>query len=104
MKSLSFYKGWEGVDKTRSLKRSNEKLIDARQYGKTLINQKQTEHLKSFIFWPSPDKRCGESIYEISTYELIPGTFFRNILTFITVWDIFPVLDHIQIISKANRL
>ena len=55
------------------MKRSNQKVIEARQYGKTLINQKQTEHVKSFIFWPSPDKRPGESIYEISTYDLEPG-------------------------------
>jgi len=66
--------GWDAVDRTRSLKRSSDKLIEARQYGKTLINQKQTEHLKSFIFWPTPDKRCGESVYEVSSYDLIPGT------------------------------
>jgi len=73
---LHLYKysdGWEGIDSTRTLKRSNDKLVDARQYGKTLINQKQSELLKSFIFWPTPDKRCGESVYEISSYELIPG-------------------------------
>ena len=66
-------KGWDSLDKTRQLKRSSEKLVEARQYGKTLINQKQSEQLKSFIFWPSPDKRPGESIYEISCYDLVPG-------------------------------
>ena len=67
--------GWNAVDSTRNLKQSSEKLVEAREYGKTLINQKQSEHLKSFIFWPSPNKRCGESIYEISTTELTPGKF-----------------------------
>jgi len=66
--------GWDSLDKTRQLKRSSEKLVEARQYGKTLINQKQSEQLKSFILWPSPDKRPGESIYEISCYDLVPGS------------------------------
>ena len=69
--------GWDAVDSTRKLKLSSEKLVDAREYGKTLINQKQSEHLKSFIFWPSPNKRLGESIYEISTTDLTPGKFIN---------------------------
>jgi len=66
--------GWDAVDSTRNLKRSSEKLVEARAYGKTLINQKQSEHLKSFIFWPSANKRSGESIYEIQTTDITPGS------------------------------
>ena len=69
--------GWDAVDSTRKLKLSGEKLVDAREYGKTLINQKHSEHLKSFTFWPTPNKRSGESIYEICTTDLKPGTFMN---------------------------
>jgi len=66
--------GWDAVDSTRNVKENSEKLEDAREYGKSLIYQKQSELLKSFIFWPTPNKRCGESIYEISTVDLTPGS------------------------------
>lgn len=70
----SYPQGWDAVDATRNLKRSSDKLIDSRLYGKTLINQKHSEQLKSFVFWPSPDKRAGESIYEIDIIDLTPGS------------------------------
>ena len=42
--------------------------------GLAFISRQRTELHKSFSFWPAPDIRTGDNIYDVRSYRLKPGT------------------------------
>lgn len=44
--------------------------------GLHTINKKHAELTKGFSFWPSADKREGNNVYDIRSYELKPGSMY----------------------------
>lgn len=41
--------------------------------GLKLIRQQGSEIFNSFSYWPEPDLRIGDNIYDLRGYELKPG-------------------------------
>ena len=65
--------GWSDVDTTRRSMKTDEKYQKEYHAGLNLISQQSNEFLKSFSYWPAPDKRTGENIYDVRTYHVKPG-------------------------------
>ena len=53
--------------------KTDEKYQKEYHAGLNLITQQSNEFLKSFSYWPAPDKRTGENIYDVRTYHVKPG-------------------------------
>jgi hypothetical protein len=61
---------------TRSAVKNNEQYLNLDRSGFPFITGKKTELTKSFGFWPSPDKRVGDNVYDIRSYNLKPGSMY----------------------------
>ena len=46
---------------------------EARKLERQLITSQNTEYMKGFSFWPVPEIREGNNIYDVRSYQLIPG-------------------------------
>ena len=51
----------------------NSVYDEAQKFERTLITSQNTEYMRGFSFWPSPDKREGKNIYDVRSYQLKPG-------------------------------
>ena len=51
----------------------NSVYDEAQRFERTLITSQNTEYMRGFSFWPSPDKREGKNIYDVRSYQLKPG-------------------------------
>ena len=51
----------------------NSLYDEAQRFERTLITSQNTEYMRGFSFWPSPDKREGKNIYDVRSYQLKPG-------------------------------
>jgi len=71
-----FKEGWSDVDKTWKAMKADgghQELIKA---NRKLLTRQTTEHLKTFSFWPEPDKRIGQNIYDVRSYDIKPGNMY----------------------------
>jgi len=74
---LKYPEGWRDIDITNKAMRRDPKFEEADNYGQTLITNQTTELLKSYRFWPLPEKcENDDKIYELSTYVIIPGSMY----------------------------
>ena len=61
------------MDKTfKSLKEDSE-FAEGKKFERQLITSKSTEYMKGFSFWPVPDARKGNNLYDVRSYDLKPG-------------------------------
>ena len=67
------FQGWSDVDTTRRSLKTDEKYQKEYNAGLKLITQQSNEFLKSFSYWPEPNKRTGDNIYDVRTYYVKPG-------------------------------
>ena len=61
------------MDKTFKGLKGNSRLEEAKKLERQLITSQSTEYMKGFSFWPKPDIRKGQNIYDVRSYELKPG-------------------------------
>jgi len=76
MHLIKFDGGWSDVDTTRRSLKTDEKYQKEYNAGLKLITQQSNEFLKSFSYWPEPDKRTGDNIYDVRTYYVKPGSMY----------------------------
>jgi len=70
------YNGWEDIDDTRAAVKKNEDYLTIDRSGFPFLTEKQIELTKNFSFWPSPDARPGDNVYDIRCYSLKPGSMY----------------------------
>ncbi|XP_059082995.1 protein NipSnap-like [Tigriopus californicus] len=76
MHLVSYKKGWNDVDTTRlAMKHDAEYQKEYRGSLKLLKNQHIELH-KGFSYWPEPEKRSGQNIYDVRSYKLKPGSMY----------------------------
>ena len=61
------------MDTTRHALKTDQKYQKEYHAGLKLITQQSNEFLKSFSYWPEPEKRTGDNIYDVRTYYVKPG-------------------------------
>ena len=65
------------MDKTIKSIKLDSGFEEARKYEQQLITSQNTEYMKGFSFWPMPENREGQNIYDVRSYQLKPGNI-RN--------------------------
>jgi len=78
-KAIHLYKfkdGWTDIDATRLAMKQDQEYQTLYKSGLETIGAKHTEFEKTFSFWPSPNQRTGNNVYDIRTYELKPGSMY----------------------------
>jgi len=70
------YDGWNDIDSTRAAVKNNQQYLNLDRSGFPFITSKKIELTKNFSFWPSPDKRIGDNVYDIRSYKLTPGSLY----------------------------
>jgi len=68
--------GWTDIDTTRLSCKENKEYQQAFRANLPTINEQKIELTKAFSFWPSPDKRIGQNVYDIRSYDLKPGSMY----------------------------
>jgi hypothetical protein len=58
-----------------ALKQDDEYTAIEKQ-GWQLIKRQETEYLKSFSYWPVPNRRTGNNIYDVRSYRVKPGSMY----------------------------
>jgi len=76
MHLFRYPEGWEDIDKTFASMKRNSVYDEAQRFERTLITSQNTEYMRGFSFWPSPDKREGKNIYDVRSYQLKPGSMY----------------------------
>jgi len=70
------YDSWNDIDVTRAAVKNNQQYLNSDRSGFPFITSKKIELTKNFTFWPSPDHRVGDNVYDIRTYSLKPGHMY----------------------------
>ena len=76
MHMFKYEKGWDDVDKTRKAIRSDKEFQDAYRDCISLMHDQRNEFIKDFAFWPRPEARKGDHIYDVRTYFLKAGSMY----------------------------
>ena len=76
------YEGWTDIDDSKKALKKDAEYQQIYKATLPAINEQFSELTKAFSFWPSPDKRVGNNIYDIR-YSVI-GTMlqYNNIAIF----------------------
>ena len=64
-----FFKGMTDIDKTRKIIQGNQEISNAEKKGWQIMKKQENEFVKSFSYWPTPNKRTGGNIYDIRSYR-----------------------------------
>jgi len=78
-KALHLYQykeGWTDIDATHIAMKQDTEYQKLYKSGLPTIGAKNREFEKSFAFWPSPNIRTGNNVYDIRTYALKPGSMY----------------------------
>jgi len=67
---------WSDVDTARKCLKENQEYQTAYRASWPMLSQQHVELTKAFSFWPSPDKRPGDNVYDIRSYNLKPGSMY----------------------------
>ena len=70
---MSLFQGYSDIDKTRLAIKSDAEYQKEFNTGLPFVTGVRTELHKSFSFWPAPDIRTGDNIYDMRSYRLKPG-------------------------------
>ena len=63
------YEGWTEIDDSKKALKSDAEYQQIYKATLPAINEQFSELTKAFSFWPSPDKRVGNNIYDIRYSE-----------------------------------
>jgi len=78
-KAFHLYKyqdGWPQIDSTRQARKSDGEYQQVYKSGLSALQEQSRELAKGFSFWPSPDVRQGNNVYDIRSYCLKPGSMY----------------------------
>lgn len=78
-KAFHLYKypdGWTQIDSTRQARKSDVEFQQVFKEGLPALQEQSRELSKGFSFWPSPDIRQGNNVYDIRSYSLKPGSMY----------------------------
>ena len=67
--SIYVHKGMTDIDKTRKIIQGNQEISNAEKKGWKIMKKQENEFVKSFSYWPTPNKRTGGNIYDIRSYR-----------------------------------
>ena len=70
------------MDKTFKGLTGSSRLEEARKFERQFITSQSSEYMKGFSFWPAPDNREGQNIYDVRSYELKPGKYLRYVASY----------------------
>jgi len=76
------YDGWKEIDTTREYLKMHkgnqdlERVTELLKAGLPYLTSQHKELTKAFSFWPSPDVRVGDNVYDIRSYSLNPGSLY----------------------------
>jgi len=70
------YESWSDIDESKLALKKDAEYQQIYKSTLPAINQQFSELTKAFSFWPSPDKRVGNNIYDIRSYSLKPGSMY----------------------------
>ena len=59
------YESWSDIDESKLALKTDAEYQQIYKSTLPAINQQFSELTKAFSFWPSPDKRVGNNIYDI---------------------------------------
>jgi len=76
MHLFRYKEGWSDMDKTLKSLKADADYQQVNQSNRALLVRQTTEHWKSFSFWPDPDIRPGQNIYDVRSYEIKPGNMY----------------------------
>lgn len=68
--------GWNDIDSTRIASKTDKEYKAECLKGRDLITQQSNQFMKSFSYWPEPDKRTGDNIYDVRSYQVKPGSMY----------------------------
>lgn len=78
-KAIHLYKyqdGWTEIDSSRKAMKEDLEYQALHKEGLPALQEQYSELAKGFSFWPSPDKREGNNVYDIRSYCLKPGSMY----------------------------
>lgn len=76
MHLISYKKGWNDVDTTRLAMKNDAEYQKEYRDSLKLLKQQHVELHKGFSYWPEPEKRSGQNIYDVRSYKLKPGSMY----------------------------
>lgn len=76
MHLFRYPEGWADMDRTFNFLNSDTAFDEAKKFERQLITSSNTEYVKGFSFWPEPEARAGPNIYDVRSYQLIPGSMY----------------------------
>lgn len=76
MHLFQYTEGWSDMDKTFKSIKLDSRMQEARKFERQLITSQNTEYMKSFSFWPTPEIREGQNIYDVRSYQLKPASMY----------------------------
>lgn len=78
-KAFHLYKypeGWTDVDSDRAARKKSVEYQTLHKASLPAIQTSMSELTKAFSFWPHPDKREGNNVYDIRSYRVQPGSMY----------------------------
>jgi len=76
MHLFRYPEGWSDIDKTFKCIKIDPKYQEAHKFERQLITSQSSEYVKGFSFWPTPESREGQNIYDVRSYQLKPGSMY----------------------------
>lgn len=73
---IKYPDGWSDIDETKKALKQSAEFQSEYKAGLPLILNQSNEILKGFTFWPSPDKRSGNNVYDVRSYTIKPGSLY----------------------------
>ncbi|KAH9530184.1 protein nipsnap [Dermatophagoides farinae] len=71
------YDGWKQASQVFNLIRSDRTLMALEKDQEPFLRSRQNQFMLSFSFWPSPQPQVNNSMYEMRSYVLKPGTMIE---------------------------
>lgn len=78
-KAVHLYKyndGWTDIDSSRQARKVDSDYQAIFKESLPVLKEQYSELTKGFSFWPSPDNREGNNVYDIRSYSLKPGSMY----------------------------
>lgn len=71
------YDGWKQATEVFNLIRADRTLIALEKDQEPFLRSRQNQFMLSFSFWPNPQPQVNNSMYEMRSYVLKPGTMIE---------------------------
>ncbi|KAI7694705.1 hypothetical protein SSS_03936 [Sarcoptes scabiei] len=71
------YDGWNHASEVYNLKRNDTTLIALDKDQEPFLRSRQNQFMLAFSFWPTPEPQVHNTMYEMRSYVLKPGTMIE---------------------------